>query len=171
MIKNQLVEEIIKGLNIDLSWEYAASIQYIQHAAMLHGPEYFAVIEELEEHSEEEREHAEVISNMIQYLGGIPTVEVGTILTSEDNQEMLLQDLQWEYDAIKRYNERIKQLESLGLYDLSHQIREIAADEQHHAHELEVALGLERTTPSIPHFDQVYPTSTPNPINNYNRFK
>ena len=157
MVNNQLLEEIIRGLNVDLAWEYAATVQYIQHASMLHGPEYLAVIEELEEHAKDEHDHAVVVSNMIQYLGGIPTVEVETRLVSEDNQEMLLQDLQWEYDTISRYIERIHQLESLGLYDLSQQIREIASEEQHHAHELEVALGVDRKTPSIPHLDQVYP--------------
>jgi len=76
MVDYTLLEEVIRGLNIDLSWEYAAITQYIQHAASLHGAQYFAVIEEIEKHIEEEKNHAITISNMIQYLGGVPTIEV-----------------------------------------------------------------------------------------------
>lgn len=157
MIYQQSLEEIINGLNIDLSWEYAAIIQYIQHAAMLRGPEYFAIIEELEEHAEEEREHAVIISDLINYLGGVPTIQTATRLTSPSNVEMLRQDLQWEYDAIRRYLERIRQLEALGLYDSAQKIRNIVVEEQEHAIDLEIALGIDRKRPTIPHLHKVYP--------------
>lgn len=156
MIYQQNLDEIINGLNLDLSWEYAAMIQYIQHAATLRGPEYVAVIEELEEHAKEEHEHAVIVSDLINYLGGIPTVQTATRLTSPNNVEMLRQDLQWEYDAIRRYNERISQFESLGLYDSAHKIEEIAVEEQEHAIELEIALGIDRDRPTIPHLQRVY---------------
>ncbi|WP_347548272.1 hypothetical protein ABFG93_12015 [Pseudalkalibacillus hwajinpoensis] len=45
------LEMIIDGLNGDLVGEYAALIQYTQHASMLKGAEYFAVIDELKEHA------------------------------------------------------------------------------------------------------------------------
>lgn len=48
------MEDIIEGLNLDLAWEYAAAIQNAQHASMLKGAQYVAVIEELEEHTKEE---------------------------------------------------------------------------------------------------------------------
>ncbi len=40
------MDQLIRLLNLDLSWEYAAMIQYIQHASMLTGPEYVAIIQE-----------------------------------------------------------------------------------------------------------------------------
>jgi bacterioferritin len=150
------LETVIEGLNIDLAGEYAALIQYIQHAATLTGPEYFAVIRELEEHAEEEREHAVIVSDLINYLGGVPTVQSATRYTSENNQEMLLQDLQLEYDAIRRYLERIGQLEAMGLYDSAQKIRDIAKVEQEHAIDLEIALGIDRKCPTIPHLQKVY---------------
>jgi len=73
---------------------------------------------------------------------------------------MLLQDLQLEYDGIRRYLKRISQLESLGLYDLAQQVREIAAEEQEHAHDLEIALGIDRRHPVIPHLEKVYPENS-----------
>jgi bacterioferritin len=153
------LETIIEGLNTDLAWEYAAIVQYIQHAAMLSGPEYYAIIEELEEHAEEERKHAVIVSDLINYLGGVPTVKTETRLTSSSNQQMLRQDLQWEYDAIRRYLQRIEQLEALGLYDSAQKIRNIVVEEQEHAIDLEIALGIDRSHPTIPHLQKVYPSS------------
>lgn len=139
-------EQIINLLNLDLTWEYAAMIQYIQHAAMLTGPEYFAIIEEELDHAQNEHEHAVRISDQIQYLGGVPTVVVAEIKTSLDNVEMLRQDLQAEYDALARYLQRIEQLESMKLYDVAQVIREIARVEQEHIIDLEKALGIRKVT-------------------------
>lgn len=152
MISQQTHEQIIKGLNVDLFWEYAATIQYVQHASMLFGPEYFAVIDELEEHAKEELDHAIILSDLIQYLGGIPTVDVGTRRQSVNNVEMLRQDLQLEYDAIRRYLQRIEQLEELKLYDSAQKIRDIVVVEQEHALDLEKALGIQKAYPVAAHF-------------------
>jgi len=147
-MSNQIqLEQVISGLNLDLSWEYAALIQYVQHASMLYGPEYTAVIDELLTHAEQEHEHAVIISDIIQYLGGIPTVEVANRLTSLSNTEMLRQDLQGEYDAIRRYLQRIEQLEALHLYDSAQKIRNIVLVEQEHAIDLEKALGMQKVRP------------------------
>jgi bacterioferritin len=62
-----------------------------------------------------------------------------------DNREMLRQDLQGEYDAIRRYLQRIHQLEALGMYDSAQKIRDIVVTEQEHAIDLEIALGIEKT--------------------------
>lgn len=137
-------EQILSGLNLDLMWEYAAMVQYIQHASMLTGPEYVAVIDEELQHARDEHEHAVILADLIQYLGGVPTVEVAERLTSLDNEEMLRQDLEAEYDAIKRYLTRIQQLESVGLYDSAQKIRNIVLVEQNHAIDLEKALGIRR---------------------------
>ncbi|BCV24427.1 MAG TPA: ferritin-like domain-containing protein [Firmicutes bacterium] len=138
------LEQIIWLLNLDLSWEYAAMIQYIQHAAMLTGPEYTYVIQEELQHAQQEHEHAVRLSEKIQYLGGVPTVQVQQILTSLDNVEMLQQDLQAERDALARYLQRIEQLETLHMYDVAQVIREIAVVEQDHTIDLEKALGIQK---------------------------
>lgn len=157
MIYHKNLETILQGLNEDLKWEYAAAIQYLQHAAMISGAQYFAIIDELNEHADEEFAHARVINELINYLGGVPTIQVETRYVSPDNIEMLRQDLQGEYDAITRYLERIRQLEDIGLYDSAQRIRKIVTEEQEHAMDLEVALDIERKTPTIPHTQQVYP--------------
>ncbi|MBP3041683.1 ferritin-like domain-containing protein [Bacillaceae bacterium Marseille-Q3522] len=144
MNNQKALEQIVNGLNLDLAWEYAAGIQYAQHASLLKGAAYFAVAEELAVHSKDEFGHALELSELIQYLGGIPTTQVAPVYTSMDNEEMLRQDLQGEYDAIRRYLQRIQQLEELRMYDSAQKIRDIAVTEQEHAIDLEIALGIEK---------------------------
>jgi bacterioferritin len=55
---------------------------------------------------------------------------------------MMLQDLDGEEDAIKRYKIRIDQAEQLKEFALSQQLRAILAMEQEHAMDLKQALGV-----------------------------
>jgi bacterioferritin len=135
------IEQIVELLNVDLTLEYSAGIQYIQHAAVMTGAMYGDIIKELKIHATEEFGHAVVLADQISFLGGVPTVEVGQIKTSCDNVEMLEQDLAGEIDAIRRYKLRIDQAESLKEYALAGQLRTILAMEQEHAMDLMQALG------------------------------
>lgn len=134
-------QEFLDLLNIDLSLEYSAAIQYIQHAAVMTGAQYGDVIKEFKIHAGEEIAHAMTLADQIDFLGADPTAEVGTIKTSRDNTEMLEQDLAGEQDAIARYKTRIEQAEGLKEYALAHQLRLILAVEQEHAMDLTQALG------------------------------
>lgn len=134
-------EELIKKLNIDLSKEYAAAIQYVQHSGVLTGAAYGNIQKELIVHANEELGHAVVLADQIDYLGGVPIAEADETHTSKDNDEMLQQDLDGELDAVSRYTARIKEAESLNLLDLAQKLREILAVEQEHAMDLSNALG------------------------------
>lgn len=134
-------EKLIELLNMDLTLEYSAGIQYIQHAAVISGAAYGDIIKELKIHSGEEFGHAQVLADQIDFLGGIPTVDVGEIQISQGNEEMLEQDLAGELDAIKRYKLRIEQAEELKELALGQQLRTILAMEQEHAMDLTTALG------------------------------
>lgn len=134
-------EELIKLLNNDLMLEYSAAIQYINHAAVMTGAEFGDVIKELKVHVTEEIGHAITLADQIDFLGGKPTVDVGDIKVSEDNKEMLEQDLDGEEDAIARYKARIEQAEQLKEFALAQQLRNILAVEQEHAMDLKQALG------------------------------
>ena len=135
------MEKLIDLLNLDLELEYAAAIQYINHAAVMTGAAYGDIIKELRVHANEEISHAMILSEQINYLGGVPTIKVGKIMTSEDNDKMLEQDLDGEEDAITRYKKRIEQAEELKEYALAQQLRNILAIEQEHAMDLIQALG------------------------------
>jgi bacterioferritin len=134
-------EELIELLNKDLMLEYSAAIQYIQHAAVMTGAEYGDIIKELKIHANEEIQHAMILADQIDFLGGVPTIKVGEVHISEQNQEMLQQDLAGEEDAIARYKLRIEQAEQLKEFALAQQLRNILATEQEHAMDLKQALG------------------------------
>ncbi len=134
-------EQFIAELNKDLEWEFAAAIQYVQHAATITGPEYDAISKELTVHSNEEMGHAKVLSEIIGDLGGVPTIDVEERAISEDSMEMLKQDLKGEELAVKRYKERIKQAEELGEYGVRRLLEDILMDEEEHRRDLMASLG------------------------------
>jgi bacterioferritin len=135
------LEKLIDLLNMDLELEYSAAIQYINHSAVMTGAAYGDIIKELKIHANEEVQHAMVLADQIDYLRGSPSINVGKIRTSEDNDKMLQQDLDGEEDAIKRYKVRIEQTEQLKEFALAQQLRSILATEQEHAMDLRQALG------------------------------
>jgi len=130
------LEELIWELNKDLEWEYAAAIQYIQHASVITGPEYEGIQKELVIHSQEEMQHAVMLSEQIDFLGGMPTYRVEDIEVSPDSQDMLRQDLRGEDNAIIRYKERIYQAEQMREYGLRRVIEDILIQEEEHKREL-----------------------------------
>ncbi|MHC4575400.1 MAG: ferritin-like domain-containing protein [Planctomycetota bacterium] len=134
-------DKLVDLLNKDLELEYSAAIQYINHAAVMTGAAYGDIIKELKIHANEEIQHAMTLADQIDYLAGSPSVNVGKILTSKGNEEMLQQDLDGEEDAIKRYKIRVEQAELLKEFALAQQLRAILATEQEHAMDLKQALG------------------------------
>ena len=135
-------EEIIKGLNEDLSREYKAIIQYVVFSQTLKGAEYGDIAEQLKEHASQELAHALEVARQIDYLGGDPTVNVKGAEFSQDSKKMLEIDLKQEQETIKSYRERIRQAERSGEFALSEALRDIIAEEQDHEIDLRDALGL-----------------------------
>jgi bacterioferritin len=134
-------EQLLDNLNADLAWEYAALIQYVQHASVVTGAEYESIIAELLVHANEEMQHAISLSDQIDWLGGVPAVDVEKIETSSDSREMLEQDLAGELHAISRYKERIAQAEALREYGLRRVLEDILIMEEEHARDLSTVLG------------------------------
>ncbi len=129
-------DQLITDLNKDLEWEYAAAIQYVQHAAVISGPEYESIQKELIVHSQEEMQHAVMLSEQIDFLGGVPSVSVERIDVSSESVVMLKQDLKGEDNAIRRYKERIDQAERLREYGLRRIIEDILIQEEEHKRDL-----------------------------------
>lgn len=134
-------EKLIVELNKDLEWEYAAAVQYIQHASVITGPEYESITKELLIHSQEEMQHAVMLSDQIAFLDGIPTVEVEQREISAASRTMLEQDLWGEENAIERYKERIAQAEALREYGLRRVLEDILIQEEEHKRDLLTVLG------------------------------
>lgn len=134
-------KQLIAQLNDDLAKEYSALIQYVQHQAVITGPEYDSIRKELVIHSNEEHMHALSLAEQIDYLGGTPTVKVGEIKVSANSKTMLQQDLEGEIDAVARYRARIAQAEMLREYGLRRALEDILIMEEEHVRDLQNALN------------------------------
>jgi len=135
--------KLIELLNEDLSRVYQAIIGYVVYSQVLKGAEYMNIAGELEKHAGEELSHALIISNQIDYLGGMPTVQPKPVRTSAKAKEMLQFDLANETETIRNYTERIRQCDELGEFAMAEHIREILMDEQDHLISLATALGVD----------------------------
>jgi len=134
---DKAVQELIKALNEDLAREYQAIIAYTVYSNVLN------IAGELKLHAAQELQHAMIIADQIDYLGGMPTATPKEVKLSEKPEEMLRFDLDNETVTIKNYRERLKQAEALGHYALSEQLRTIIMQEQEHQHDLATALGID----------------------------
>jgi bacterioferritin len=141
--KKPTLKELIDGLQEDLSREYQAIIAYVVYSNVLKGAQWMNIAGELRKHSGEELQHALIIADQIDYLGGMPNASPRTVRLSEKPEDMLRFDLENETETIKAYRTRVRQAEALGHYALAEQIRKIIAQEQEHQHDLATALGID----------------------------
>jgi bacterioferritin len=134
-------ERLIELLNEDLAREYQAIIAYVVYSQVIKGAEFMSIAAELEKHAGEELQHAIIIANQIDYLGGNPTVTPNKVKTSGKAKEMLRFDLENETNTIRAYRDRVRQCEALGEYAMAEHIRAILMQEQEHQIDLATALG------------------------------
>jgi bacterioferritin len=134
-------QQLIDLLNEDLAREYQAIIAYVVYSQVLKGAEYMAIAAELEKHAGEELEHALIVANQIDYLGGMPCVAPKPVKTSEKAKDMLRFDLANENETIRNYRERVRQCEALEEYAMAEHLRTILVQEQDHQIALATALG------------------------------
>jgi bacterioferritin len=135
--------ELIDALNEDLAREYQAIIAYTVYSSVLSGAQWMNIAAELKLHAGQELQHALILADQIDYLGGAPTATAKPVKLSKKAEDMLRFDLDNETETIKNYRQRVKQAEALGHYALSEQLRKIITEEQNHQHDLATALGVD----------------------------
>jgi bacterioferritin len=133
--------EFIDRLNADLGTEFQSIVQYVQHVATLKGAEYQAIGEELDNHLSQELEHAKILATQIDFLGGVPTVQVPSVPDRPDGAAALKADLELEERQLQRYRDRVAEAAELGLPDVSEALRPLLEQTQDHVIELRDALG------------------------------
>jgi bacterioferritin len=143
-------KQLIDLLNEDLAREYQAIIAYVVYSQVLKGPQYMNIAAELEVHAAQELQHALLIANQIDYLGGMPTAAPKPVKTSAKAEDMLQFDLDNENETIRNYRIRVRQCEALGEYAISEHLREILIQEQDHQIALATALGKDVPDVSTP---------------------
>jgi bacterioferritin len=129
-------KQLIDLLNEDLAREFQAIIGYVNYSQVLKGAAYMNIAAELAVHAGEELAHAIILSNQIDYLGGMPTTVPKPVKTSQKAEEMLRFDLD-------NYRRRVKQCDELGEFATAEHIREILMQEQDHQIALATALGID----------------------------
>jgi bacterioferritin len=136
-------KRLIELLNEDLAREFQAIIAYVNYSQVLKGAAYMNIAAELEKHAAEELSHALILSNQIDYFGGMPVTVPKPVKTSEKAEDMLRFDLDNENETIRQYRRRIKQCDELAEFATAEHIREILLDEQDHQISLATALGID----------------------------
>src|SRR6202008_3365336 len=82
-------QQLIDGLNEDLSREYQAIIAYVNYSQVLKGAQYMNIAKELEKHAKEELSHELTVANHSDYPGGMTSVTPKPVKTSEKAEDML----------------------------------------------------------------------------------
>lgn len=143
------VNELIKELNKALADEWLAYYQYWIGARIAVGQMRNAVVEELEEHAQEELEHAEMLVERILQLGGTPLLDPADWyketnckyeIPSDPKVKVLLeQNIRGEQCAIEVYNKLLKMTKDADpiTYNM---VLEILEDEVEHEEDLEALL-------------------------------
>jgi bacterioferritin len=137
------IRNLIEALNEDLAREYQAIIAYTVYSNVLKGAKWMNIAAELKLHAAEELQHALIIADQIDYLGGMPTAVPKPVKLSEKPEEMIQFDLDNETETILNYRQRVQQAEALRHYALAEKIRKIIGQEQEHQHDLATALGVD----------------------------
>lgn len=140
------VEEVIRLLNQAFSDEWLAYYQYWAGAQIVCGLMAATLRPELEEHANEELDHAQKLAKRIIELGGTPVLSpeewykqstCGYLEPkNHDAVQVLKQNLQAERCAIEVYNKLLKYVFNKDMIT-AHIVRQILQDEIEHEQELE----------------------------------
>lgn len=141
MLSKSEREKIIKALNIDIGLEIGAIIQYLSHHYTAEGMESPTIIELFEETAKDEMKHMEVLSQRVNYLGGMPSVKPAPMKTGGSLKKMIKDDLEGEYTAIKTYKSHIKMCQEIGDTTTRLMLEQILTDEERHADTWETILA------------------------------
>ena len=130
--------KIIAVLSEVLKAELTAINQYFLHAEMCENWGYEKMAAHTRAESIEEMTHAEKLIERILYLDGTPNMSDYFKINIGQNMKTQLQnDLQLEYDAVKRLNEGIRTCTAAGDNGSRELLEKILSDEEHHIDWLE----------------------------------
>lgn len=137
------VDKTIDILNDALATEIVCVLRYMHHYFMATGVHAMSVRNEFKEHADAEREHADLIADRIQQLGGKPDFNPKNLLERSASQyvegaslaDMVREDLVAERIVIEVYSDMIRHF---GNNDPTTRtmIEKILRDEEEHASDL-----------------------------------
>ncbi|MDQ1397422.1 MAG: bacterioferritin [Acidimicrobiaceae bacterium] len=132
----------VELLNEDLETEFRSIVQYIQHVATIKGADMLSTIDELRKHVSQEVQHALILAEQVDFLGGTPTTKVPAVPSETDTQAALRLDLELETTQLQRYRDRFAQAQEMGLADVAEALRPLLEQTQEHVRDLQTILGI-----------------------------
>jgi bacterioferritin len=139
-------QQVVDYLNEQLTAELTAINQYFLHAKMQQNWGYRRLAEHTRAESMEEMRHAEVLTDRILFLEGLPNYQrLLTLNIGQSVPEQFRADLQIEIDAVSRLRAGIVHMRGVGDVTSARLFEEILADEEHHIDYLETQLELVET--------------------------
>jgi len=133
----------IEFLNEQLTAELTAINQYFLHAKMQENWGYTTLAAHTRHESIDEMRHAEVLTDRILFLEGLPNYQkLGPLRIGETVKEMFECDMVIEVEAVDRLRRGIKHMRGVDDVTSARIFEEILADEEHHIDYLETQLDL-----------------------------
>ena len=133
--------KVIDFLNQVLKAELTAINQYFLHAEMCENWGYERLAKLIRKESIEEMQHAEKLIERILYLDGSPNMsDYFKINIGQTVEQQYKNDVQLEYDAVKRLNDGIQLCLAQNDGGSRELAEKILSDEEHHIDWLEAQL-------------------------------
>ncbi len=130
--------KVIEVLNKAREQELFAIQQYMLHHYELEDQDYGKLADYLKKIAIVEMRHAEMLAERILFLEGEPvTKPPGQIQRGQDIAELVKNDLELEYGAIRNYNEYAKVCEAEGDNASKQLFQELLLQEEGHADDFE----------------------------------
>ena len=139
-------ERVIEFLNEQLTAELTAINQYFLHAKMQANWGYTKLAAHTRAESIDEMRHAEVLTDRILFLEGLPNYQrLFPLRVGETVAEQFKADMLIEVDAVDRLRRGAEHMRSVGDITSAKLFEDILADEEHHIDYLETQIRLLET--------------------------
>ena len=136
-------ERVIEFLNEQLTAELTAINQYFLHCRMQENWGYAKLARHTRSESLEEMRHAEILTDRILFLDGLPNYQrLFPLRIGQSVPEIFRCDREIEVEAIDRLKRGIDHMESVKDYVSRDLFESILEDEEHHIDYLDTQLDL-----------------------------
>ncbi|HIV57868.1 MAG TPA: bacterioferritin [Candidatus Stackebrandtia faecavium] len=136
-------QQVIQFLNEQLTSELTAINQYFLHAKMQENWGYTKLAKHTRAESIDEMRHAEILSDRILFLEGLPNYQkLSALRIGETVGEQLANDMKIEVEVVDRLRRGIEYMRSIGDVTSARLFESILEDEEEHIDYLETQLEL-----------------------------
>jgi bacterioferritin len=134
---------VIEFLNEQLTAELTAINQYFLHGKMQENLGWVKIAKHTRAESLDEMRHADVLTDRILYLDGLPNYQrLSALRIGQTISQMLESDMAVEVEAVDRLRRGIEYMRSIGDVTSANIFEDILSDEEEHIDYLETQQGL-----------------------------